>query len=164
MKTQQSALVLVFAGLCALGIGLWASLGWQSDAMTLSGENVAWRHGDKSWKVINFFAPWCSPCLREIPALNILHQHRLSGVKIYGVSYDPANRQQLQTLVDELDIQYPVILVDDKTVFPMSTPPYLPATFIISPDGEVVHSLFGEQDAESLKALLEKAAGTSAIL
>lgn len=162
MKIQRSAIVVVFAGLFALGIGVWTSNGWKSDAVTLNGEKLSWDSDDGQWKVINFFAPWCSPCLREIPALNILHYKNSSAFRIYGVSYDPADRQQLKALVDELAIQYPVIVLDDSTVLPMPTPPYLPATYIVSPKGKVVQSLFGEQDAQSLQALLDEATATSA--
>ena len=161
-KNNLKKPVFLFAVLliCVLAVagGMMVSQMIRADARTLSGAKVHWNSGN--WKVVNFFAAWCAPCLREIPALNTLHDSIGENVKFYGVSYDGGSQQELQQLVDELNVAFPVLDTSTDTTLPMKYPDYLPATYLISPDGKVADALYGEQTEASLRARLsELAAG-----
>lgn len=147
---------LVLAAFIAVGAGILCYDMLRPDAYTLQGDKLSWRNAEGQWRLVNFFAPWCAPCLREIPALNTLNARVTNKVKIYGVSFDPKTASELTTLVDNLDIQFDVIVVDDATVFPMPYPKYLPATYLISPQGKVAASLFGEQTEQTVADALAK--------
>ena len=57
--------------------------------------------------VVNFWATWCGPCVREIPALQSLHH---SGeVTVIAVSLDKGGRADVQPFVEEQGIDYPVV-------------------------------------------------------
>ena len=49
----------------------------------------------------------------------------------------------------------PSILNDPGKLFGWESPPSLPATYIINPQGELIHTLIGPQTKESLEALIE---------
>ncbi|MBU2976790.1 TlpA disulfide reductase family protein [Alteromonas sp. C1M14] len=140
----------------SVGAGVLSYTLLKPDAYTLQGNKVNWRNDHQQWRIINFFAPWCAPCLREIPALNKLATQLDDKVKIYGVSFDPKTPGELNTLVNTLNIHFDVIVVNDDTKFPMPYPAYLPATYLISPQGEVKASLYGEQGEKSIEQALAK--------
>ena len=47
--------------------------------------------------VVNFWATWCVPCIREIPSFNKLHQDFAGqGVAVLGVSMDDEDPARIQ--------------------------------------------------------------------
>lgn len=70
-------------------------------------------HSISSWdgKVIllNFWASWCPPCLREIPAFVQLQQdYAEQGLQVVGVSID--SPEAVKNFADKLGINYPLLL------------------------------------------------------
>ena len=57
--------------------------------------------------VINYWAKWCKPCRHEIPELNRLNQH--PGITVIGVDFDRHQAGELNTLVQEMNIDFPVL-------------------------------------------------------
>ena len=146
--------VAVILGTLAIVAGVQVSRLIQTDAKTLSGANIRW--ADENWKVVNFFAPWCAPCLREIPVFNALNELSTNKVKVIGISYDDASLGELQALVKKLNVQFDVIDTSAAVSLPMPYPDYLPATYIITPQGKVAETLYGEQTEASLHQKLSQ--------
>ena len=92
-SVKKTVFLFVVAFLClfAMTAGIVVNHSMQADAKTLTGEPIRWQ--SENWKVVNFFAPWCAPCLREIPALNRLYRSLENDVQVIGVSYDGGSQQ-----------------------------------------------------------------------
>jgi thiol-disulfide isomerase/thioredoxin len=130
-------------------VGLWTQQSLKIDFTTLDGQDHRWSDSQGNWKVVNYFAEWCAPCLREMPELNHFYQQHNDAIDIFAVSFDPLNKQQLMVLQQKYDIQFPII--DNLNTLPWSRPPNsLPTTYIIDADGKVQKQLKGEQSAEKL--------------
>lgn len=153
-SVKKTVFLFVVALLCLLAMtaGIVVNHSMQADAKTLTGEPIRWE--SENWKVVNFFAPWCAPCLREIPALNRLYRSLEDDVQIIGVSYDGGSQQALQQLVNDLNVEFDVLNTSDDFTLPMVFPGYLPATYLISPSGEVAQTLYGEQTETALRERL----------
>lgn len=149
--------VLFVAGIVAATSGWWVAQRATVDASTTEGKPISWQALEGKWVIINYFAEWCSPCLREIPELNNFYRNKGADVAIFMVNYDRLSVSDLQTQVKKYDIEVPVIVNDDDSVFPVSTPPLLPTTYLIDPAGKVVEKQYGEQTEVRLKAALHKA-------
>lgn len=109
--------------------------------------------GDQ-WLVLNFWAQWCEPCRAEVPELNALAS---SGqVRVLGVDFDGGQGEELASRAKALDIRFPVLRESPLAALQLPAPQVLPATFIISPQGEVVGKLFGPQTRQSLEAELAR--------
>jgi thiol-disulfide isomerase/thioredoxin len=133
----------------AMLVGLWTQQSLKIDFTTLDGQDHRWSDSQGNWKVVNYFAEWCAPCLREMPELNHFYQQHNDAIDIFAVSFDPLNKQQLMVLQQKYDIQFPII--DNLNTLPWSRPPNsLPTTYIIDADGKVQKQLKGEQSAEKL--------------
>ena len=66
--------------------------------------------------VVNFWATWCAPCIREIPYFEQLHKAYASQkVKVLLVSLDDPNRVENHVIpfLKRLDVNSQVVLLDD---------------------------------------------------
>lgn len=121
----------------------------------LSGEQKDLSDYEGSWLVVNFWAEWCPPCLEEIPELNLLAQEN-GDVQVLGVSFDRLPNEELVALSEKLDIQYPVVATEPMPFLPMERPQSLPASYIVTPKGEVMGPLLGKVDRHKIIEIIEK--------
>ncbi len=105
------------------------------------------------WVLINYWAQWCSPCIKEIPELNRFDAER-PDVTVLGVNYDGALGEELQTQLDKFGAAFPTLSPDPGPQLGIPRPSVLPTTVIIDPQGNVVQTLVGPQTGDSLAAAL----------
>ena len=117
---------------------------------TVGGDVMNWQ--SEKWTVINYFAEWCTPCLRELPELNAYYQN--GEARLLGVSYDNLSAEALKAMIERQQIRFPVVASEDVSNLPVPMPSVLPTTYIISPDGKLVKTLHGEQTEQGLTTLL----------
>lgn len=144
---------LLLVASMAAGFFSWQAL--QKDFETLEGESYTWSELSDQWVVVNYFAEWCAPCLREIPELVAFDAAKPADTALFAVSYDPLTKSRLTELKEKYQINLPLVVPDEKMVMPMERPPYLPATYIIGPDGKVKKTLMGEVSESLLTETLE---------
>lgn len=147
--------VYALVALSALLVGVIAHQARQSDFITLDDNRLDWVNGQGKWTVVNYFAEWCAPCLREIPELNEFYQLNKHQVDIYAVSFDPLTDQQLLALQQKYSIAFPII--STLNILPWQQPPNsLPTTYILNPEGVLIKQLKGEQSADDLLHTIER--------
>lgn len=142
-----AALVAIIAG------GAFYQLN-QSDFTTLDGAKHKHTDYRGQYIIVNYFAEWCAPCLKEVPELSKLNKTKPDNVILFAVSYDNLTDEKLGEIKDKYDMDFPLIN-NITTPFPFERPQYLPATFIINPDGSLKGQLFGEQSAENLLSAID---------
>ncbi|WP_293747754.1 TlpA disulfide reductase family protein [uncultured Paraglaciecola sp.] len=142
-------IVIILAALLALFVGVWSQQQLKVDFTTLDGQGHRWSHSQGKWKVVNYFAEWCAPCLREMPELNQFYQQHNENIEIFAVSFDPLDNSQLKVLQQKYTIQFPII--ERLNTLPWGKlPSSLPTTYVLDADGKVQKQLKGEQSAEKL--------------
>lgn len=105
--------------------------------------------------VLNFFAEWCPPCVREMPAFEQVHQANLGEVAFLGLStQEPV--EDGQAIIDATGITYDVGRDESGDVFAHFQGTGMPTTVLIDAAGTVreVHS--GELTAPELQALIDE--------
>ena len=101
------------------------------------------------WVVINYWAQWCKPCIREIPELNNLNQ-QYRQVTVLGVNYDGATGQELELQLEKLGIEFATLPGDPARQLGVPRPVVLPTTLILDQQGQLHATLVGPQTLESL--------------
>jgi peroxiredoxin len=96
--------------------------------------------------LVNFFATWCPPCLKEIPTLVSLQKKFADrDFTVVGFSVDKKeNMAALKKLLKKTEVNYPVVLADPETKKEFGAT-FLPMTFLIDKKGVKVKSYFGER-------------------
>jgi thiol-disulfide isomerase/thioredoxin len=110
------------------------------------------------WLVVNYWAPWCPPCLEEMPQLVTFYDaHAKEGVMVLGVAVRYESVQSVQKYADDMLISYPIVLGDaQKMAIP--SPEVLPTTYIYAPDGSLYKVKRGALSRQWLEGLLKEAA------
>lgn len=150
-------LVLVIAGVVAAALGLTVANELRSDFKIMTGESYQWQDFEGDYIFVNYFAEWCAPCIKEIPELNRFADYAETqpGLHLFAVSFDQLDQAQLQRVIEQYDIEFSVMQQAPKNA-PFPAPKMLPATFIVSPSGEVIKQLQGEQDFAGLKEIFDR--------
>ena len=107
-----------------------------------------------SWRVVNYWAVWCTPCREEIPELNTLNDY--NNINVLGVNYDGKQGDVLQAQADTLGIEFALLANDPSQDLGTSRPQVLPTTLIVAPDGRLLKTLVGPQTAHALLAALKE--------
>lgn len=104
------------------------------------------------WLLVNYWAIWCTPCIKEIPELNAL-QAAYPELHIVGVNFDRPPLPLLQQQAEKLAIGFPLLL-SDPAALGLQTPNLLPTSYLLDPSGRLVETLRGPQTADTITALL----------
>ena len=121
-------------------------------------EDIGEKHVDtaRKWLIVNFWAEWCKPCREEIPELNRLTAMLASDeIEVLGINHDGIQGAELDQAVKRLDIHFPQMNARQQELISFKIPAALPATYIVSPTGEVKASLIGKQSLKDILTAME---------
>lgn len=107
------------------------------------------------WVLINFWATWCPPCLKEIPDLVSLYESR-KDVMIIGVAMDYRTPESVLKYVRSLSISYPIVLGDRKIAAQIGPVSMLPTTYVFDPQGNPAVYKVGLVSRESLEEFMRE--------
>ena len=104
--------------------------------------------------VINLWATWCAPCLREMPSLERL-QARLDGrLTVAAVSQDRGGAAVVEPFVARLGLEKIKVYLDPKSAVGRAFGVRgLPTSIVLDAEGRVVGRLEGEAEWDSDKML-----------
>ena len=104
--------------------------------------------------VLNFWATWCRPCLKEIPTLNALA--RGSSARVVTIAIDEGGASVVEPFVERHGIDYTVLL-GDKEVFQRFNGWAIPYTLVLDASLRVVSFHRGYVSLRSLERDLRRA-------
>ncbi len=105
------------------------------------------------WVLVNFWATWCPPCLKEIPDLISLYEDR-KDIMVIGVAMD-SDPQEIMNFVRSLSINYPIVLGNRKIASQLDEISLLPSTYFYDPDGNPAARQLGIISRESIEKFIE---------
>ncbi len=107
------------------------------------------------WVVVNFWATWCPPCLKEIPELAALHEAN-DHVRVLGVALQYRDPAYVGQFAEQLLVPYPVILGDAASAAQVGSVRGLPTTFLYDPCGRIVARQVGAVTRKDIEQFIHE--------
>ena len=108
------------------------------------------------WVIVNFWATWCVPCIKEMPDISAFVAGH-SGVRAIGLAYEDSDKADIQAFLTKHPVSYPIAQVTmDDAPKDFDEPRGLPTTYLIAPDGHVAKRFVGPVTGQSLGAAIGK--------
>ena len=125
----------------------------KNDIEVFNGSNTNLTKLEGSWVVINYWADWCAPCIKEIPELNEFANEN-KDILVFTFNFDQLDQEDLAPIAKKFNIEVPSLVTHPRDIWGIQTPPAVPATFFINPNGELSLSLFRPQTKDALNNIL----------
>ncbi|SEM91250.1 Thiol-disulfide isomerase or thioredoxin [Luteibacter sp. UNCMF331Sha3.1] len=108
------------------------------------------------WVVVNYWATWCVPCIKEMPDISAFVKDRKDVVAI-GLAFEDTDPKDIEAFLRKHPVSYAIAQVDVmEPPKDFGTPKGLPTTWIIAPDGRIAKQFVGPVTAEKLKDATSK--------
>ena len=114
--------------------------------------------------MINFWEPWCSPCVIEMPDLEKLYEnYQDQGFQIIGVYSETGMEYQVDQILKDCHTTYPILLYTSE--FDQFQTGYVPTTIFVDSKGHVLdipgndRAVIGGQSYEDWEAIVKKLLG-----
>ncbi len=121
---------------------------------TLEGKSYDLASQRGHWVIVNFWATWCVPCIKEMPDISrFVATHK--NVSAIGLAYDDSAPADIKAFVAKHPVVYPIAQVTlDKPPKDFDAPLGLPTTYVIDPQGRLARTLVGPVNAAVLSAVI----------
>jgi peroxiredoxin len=154
-----AAAAVALAALACAGEGPAPIVGRRAPDFTLSsidGGRISLSELQGRPVVVNFFATWCQPCKKELPAFQALAaQYAESGLAflLVDMQEDP---DDVAVFLGELGVTLPAVVDASGEVSKAYRVRGLPSTFFVGRDGLIKAVQLGELDGRMLEAGISK--------
>jgi len=168
MKTK---LIFAFAALVALASGFFLQ---QNTGSTLPSAQTAVKldfsfpdvdgvqHSAAEWQgkvlVLNFWASWCGPCLKEIPEfVKWQDEYRSRNLQFVGLAIE--ERDAVAKYLQRMKVNYPMLITGDSgTLLARQWGNIInavPFTVVVNAQGQIVHRQPGELNKDKFQEIVE---------
>jgi len=148
MKRLILIIALIFA------VPLFAAEAAKNPALsvrTLDGKTFDLAQQAGRWVIVNFWATWCSPCIKEMPDISDFVKRR-NDVAAIGLAYEDTEKAEIEVFVKAHPVVYPIAQVDVyDPPKDFDAPRGLPTTYLIAPDGSIAKRFVGPVTSTDLE-------------
>ena len=133
------------------------------EVTTLDGTSFDLATQKGKWVIVNYWATWCGPCVKEMPALSAFVAAH-DDVTAIGLAFEDTDRAELEAFLKNHPVSYPIAQVDiDNPPAAFDVPRGLPMTYVIAPDGSVAKQFVGPINEKDLARITGKVAEKPAL-
>ncbi|MGB3380534.1 MAG: TlpA disulfide reductase family protein [Rhodanobacter sp.] len=118
---------------------------------TLDGKSFDLAAQRGHWVIVNYWATWCVPCIKEMPDIShFVATHK--NVRAIGLAYEDSDTADIKAFLARHPVVYPIAQVTvDKPLKDFDAPRGLPMTYLIDPQGKVAQRKLGPVTEALLK-------------
>jgi len=123
----------------------------------LNGKNVSLADFQGKVVVLDFWATWCPPCVKEIPHfIELYEQYKDKGLAMVGISLDREGVGVVKAFVQKYQIKYPIMMTDGKVDKAFGGITSIPTTFLIDSAGNISKKYVGYNSKAVFEADIKK--------
>ncbi|WP_379129083.1 redoxin domain-containing protein [Paenibacillus sp. sgz500958] len=126
------------------------------ELMGLDGQNHTLSEYKGKAIVLNFWGSWCTPCVKEMPALQAQWEKwRDKGVVVVGINVGE-DQMTVENFIADMDIDFPILMDPNRSAVRSYGISPMPTTFFINSIGRVDSIHIGQLDLSTLDDVIGK--------
>ncbi len=107
--------------------------------------------------IVDFWATWCAPCLKELPVFQQLQDtYRDKGLQVIGISVDDNPAEVVPDFLKDLGITYTNLMGDEKVTDLYAPIEGIPTIFVIDRDGQIRRKAVGAVPKDKVEAWINE--------
>ena len=108
-------------------------------------------------RIINFWATWCPPCIKEIPEfVSLQEQYASKGLQFVGIAID--DEVSVKAYLAKTKINYPILIADLEGIALAhqlgNSVDAVPYTLIVDQQGRIIHQHRGAFSKEQIMEVI----------
>lgn len=117
----------------------------------LGGKNLKLSELAGNVVLINFWASWCGPCVKEMPMLNELHnKYEPLGFTVLGVNVEQ-DSDNARNFLAKNNVDFPILLDSSNEVTQLYKVIAMPTTVFVDRDGMMRFTHMGYKSGDEVK-------------
>jgi peroxiredoxin len=114
----------------------------------IDGKKVSLGDYKGKFVLLNFWATWCAPCRKEMPAMSNLHnEFGADALEVVGVHVGPS-LAGVKKFLEAVPVSFTILMDKDMSLASWGVQG-LPTTFLINPEGKLIYKAVGEREWDS---------------
>lgn len=105
---------------------------------------------------LNFWAPWCAPCVEELPEIDMMYERYGNRINFAAVAVH-AEGQDLEKFVGDKGFEVPIYQANAREIVESYRLDAVPASLLISTDGTIIAEHLGGMNANEMEEFLAQA-------
>lgn len=105
--------------------------------------------------VVNFWATWCPPCIKEMPSLqSAADQLKADDIHVLGINIGD-DKEAIEDFLELTPVDFPLLMDEDMNSMAEWSLKGLPTTHILNPAGQIAFTVLGDREWDE-PALLDQ--------
>lgn len=100
--------------------------------------------------ILNFWASWCPPCVREMPTLDGFYLEHKDEILVIGINLGEKD-QTIERFLKRVDVSFPIVKDKDHSIEKSYNLIIRPTTYFINEKGIIVDKRLGELKKEEIE-------------
>ena len=126
--------------------------------LTLNSQTIASKELENKIVLVNFWAPWCEPCKKEMPSFVELQEKYKNNFIILGVLFDKnISKEELTDFMKKYNMNFPVTVGEENFTLAKAFDDVkmIPESFLYTKDGIFIEKFVGKISKEKLEKYIK---------